>query len=641
MMNVNASNNDIRIPENVDIVFVSDAFSSQLLGGAELSLQALIDACPLRSCAINSQALTLGTLESGMGKHWIFGNFSGVKPELIPSIIGNLKYSIIEFDYKFCRYRSIQKHKIAEGVECNCDQDHHGKMISAFFHGAQSLWWMSEKQKKIYEDRFPFLQDKINSYVLSSVFDDKFFVAIQNLNTSPRSRNGWIVLNSSSWIKGTSDALDYCKLNNLPESLVGNISYDEMLKNLSVAEGLIFLPRGDDTCPRLVIEAKLLGCKLVLNDHVQHKDEEWFKTDDNDVTLSYLYAARNRFWQTVKSIINYIPTISGYTTTKDCISQNYPFEASIRSMLDFCSEVCVVDGGSTDGTLEKLASLAAEFDGKLKFKVVPRDWNNKRFAIFDGLQKAEARKMCTGDFCWQQDSDEIVSENDYDAIKGIAKDFPPGLALLALPVIDYWGREWKVRLDVMPWKWRISRNHPSITHGIPSDLRVYETETDYYAKPGTDGCDYISVVDGSRIPCGSFYTQDVEQLRQNALFNHEARAAYQKWFNKIVSELPAVHHYSWWDIGRKIRTYRDYWSKHWQSLYNISQADTAENNMFFDRPWDQVSDDEIDELAKKLETEMGGWIFHRKIDFSQKTLHLFPIQQHPSYIADWLHNGDV
>ena len=32
------------------------------------------------------------------------------------------------------------------------------------------------------------------------------------------------------------------------------------------AKGLVFLPKGGDTCPRLVIEAKLLGCDIVTND---------------------------------------------------------------------------------------------------------------------------------------------------------------------------------------------------------------------------------------------------------------------------------------------------------------------------------------------------------------------------------------
>jgi hypothetical protein len=83
-----------------------------------------------------------------------------------------------------------------------------------------------------------------------------------------------------------------------------------------------------------------------------------------------------------------------------------------------------------------------------------------------------------------------------------------------------------------------------------------------------------------------------------------------------------VHHYSWFNIERKIQTYRDYWSKHWQSLYNIQQDDIAENNMFFDKAWSDVSDQDISDMSQKLADIMGGWIFHSRVDFSEPTPHL-------------------
>ena len=45
--------------------------------------------------------------------------------------------------------------------------------------------------------------------------------------------------------------------------------------------------------------------------------------------------------------------ISGYTTVRNCITQKYPFVESILSMINFCDEVVVLDGGSTDGSYEK------------------------------------------------------------------------------------------------------------------------------------------------------------------------------------------------------------------------------------------------------------------------------------------------
>ena len=44
--------------------------------------------------------------------------------------------------------------------------------------------------------------------------------------------------------------------------------------------------------------------------------------------------------------------------------------------------------------------------------------------------------------------------------------------------------------------------------------------------------------------------------------------------NKVVNQLPGVYHYSWFDIKRKIYTYKDYWSKHWTSMYNKTIKDS-------------------------------------------------------------------
>tara|TARA_Y100000034_G_scaffold78309_1_gene94171 strand:+ start:108 stop:1655 length:1548 start_codon:yes stop_codon:yes gene_type:complete len=508
-----------------------------------------------------------------------------------------------------------------------------GKMISAFYYGAKSLWWMSERQMDHYHDLFPFLQEKDN-VVLSSVFDDKFFINMKILREKHKDteRKGWIVLGSNSWIKGAEPAEKWCQENNHDYEVVWGIPYEEVLEKLAQAEGFVYLPLGGDTCPRMVIEAKLLGCELHLNDDVQHANEIWFDTEDMFDTEAYLYAARERFWIAIKNTMQWRPTIGGYTTTRNCIEQQYPYEACIKSMLEFADEVVVVDGGSTDGTWEALEAWSAN-ENKLKVYKVSRDWNHPRHAVFDGAQKAAARKMCTSEFLWQMDSDEIVHENDYEKIIGLCRNFPAQAELVSLPVVEYWGSLEKVRCDVNPWKWRLSRNLPHITHGIPAELRCYDEENNLYASLGTDGCDYVHTETGTRIPHASFYTAEVDAARRAALTGkQEALKKYQEWFQNVVDVLPGVHHYSWFDLERKIKTYRDYWSKHWQSLYNIEQEDTAENNMFFDAAWSDVSEAQISSLAQELSEKMGGWVFHSRVDFSSPTPHLTLSTSQPKHM---------
>lgn len=630
----------IHIPVDVDIVFVADLFVEDYVGGAELTTEALIGSCPFKVFRLHSKDVSMELLKEGHEKFWVFGNFANLDMKLIPTIATNMRYSVLEYDYKYCRHRSPEKHKVNENKDCNCHEETHGKMIATFLYAAKSLWWMSEAQKAHYDDLFPYLREK-PSTVLSSVFDEETFATIHVLQDKYKDekRKGWIVLGSPSWIKGQANAEAWCDEQGHEYETVWNLPYLDVLRKLAQAEGFVYLPPGADTCPRMVIEAKLLGCKLHLNDNVQHAKEDWFQMEDLDVTESYLFMARERFWNGIYSDMGESDiTISGYTTTYNCVENDYPFHESIVSMLGFCDEVVVVDAGSNDGTWEALNALADAYETLVIYQQ-PRDREKKRWAIdFDGRLKALARALCTQAFCWQQDSDEVVNEGDYAAIAKLVKHFPPKADVLCLPVIEYWGSSGKVRADIHNWKWRLSRNRAGITHGIPAELRRFDENGELYAARGTDSCDYINLGDYSRIPFMNFYTEDVERIRRNAMEeeSEESLKEYEGWYNEVVEHLPGVHHYSWFNIERKIKSYRNYWARFWESMYNQKQDDTAENNMFFDKPWSDVTDEEIEDVAIRLEDEMGGWIFHRKVNWDAKTAHIECTKEHPALMDDWI-----
>ena len=615
------------IPKDCDVVVVGDLFAEDYLGGAELTTRALVESSPLKIHKVHSKHVTMKTLESGYNKFWIFTNFAQLDMKLIPSVVSNIRYAIIEYDYKFCRYRSIEKHLSAEMEECGCHNEMHGKLISAFFHGATTCFYMSEAQMRRYHERFPFLAEEEGSkqYVLSSVFSEEFFAAIKVLREKYKDteRKGWLVLGSNSWIKGTDAAKVWCEDNNKKYEVLQGLSHAQVLEKMAQAEGFVYLPLGGDTCPRMVLEAQLLGCKLEVNDNVQHMTEIPFCDDDLLDIETYLYATRDTFWTWIQTDMDWQPNISGYVTTKDCIKQEYPFENCINSMKSFCSEIVVMDGGSTDGTIEKLR-LLADADERIKVYVHDVDWDEKRFAVQDGLQKARARAKCTGEFCWQMDSDEEVNQNTVGEIVKLCRQFPKFVDLISLPVVEYWGSKEKVRIDVNPWKWRLSRNKPHITHGIPKELRLTDVDGNLYSSPGTDGCDYIHKETFERLPHASFYTNEIHALRIKAMQgDSKALETYEDWFNRLIKAMPSIKHYSWLNIERKIKTYKNYWQQHWESLYDIKQEDTADNNMFFNKPWSEVSDEEIKTLAKDLAEKTGGHVFHSKVEWNKPMPHIF------------------
>jgi len=333
--------------------------------------------------------------------------------------------------------------------------------------------------------------------------------------------------------------------------------------------------------------------------------------------------------------------ISGYTTIKNAVEMDYPFEATIRSLADFCDEVVVVDSSNKDdGTQGRLEALMDEIP-QLNVYQLDIPWNAPNHGIYDGLTKAFAREQCTGDFLWQMDCDEVVQPNSRKQIeKALEKtNYLKQVPLLALPVVEYWGGIDKVRIDVNPWKWRISRNDPKITHGIPSYLR-WEKDGLLYSKPGSDGCDYINKDSGLLIPCLNFLTKEIDELRNKAINNAESATEYEKWFNSVVEELPTVYHFSWWSIASKIQKYKYFWNDSWLSLYGEKSTKPEGWNPFFNKSLETVSDEEIISKAKQLSSETGGHIFHTAW-VGQKTNSIKINKPIPEYIKSWAEKHSV
>jgi ADP-heptose:LPS heptosyltransferase/glycosyltransferase involved in cell wall biosynthesis len=302
--------------------------------------------------------------------------------------------------------------------------------------------------------------------------------------------------------------------------------------------------------------------------------------------------------------------ISGYTTTFNL--NGYPYVESIKSMLGFCEEVVVLDGCSTDGTYETLEQLAKQ-DSRIKLYQNP--WNYDEPGI-DGLQKAFARTLCENEFLWQMDCDEVVHELDYEKIQLITKRFPKNADILHLPVIELWGNSEYVTGRRHAWKWRLSRNKPTITHGINKHALLKDEKTGkFYAKDGmSDGCEYIDVSTNEFIQHVGFWNEKLENARRY-FPDH-----YAQLMNQAFTQLPSVYHYSWCSLENKVRNFRDKWDKQWNCLY------LRDNIVRFPGV---VTDEQIKETAQKL-FEMGGE------DSDQLKYKFKLLRSNPKVMENWL-----
>ena len=293
-----------QIPKNTKYIFVSDFFVRDVTGGAELTSDVFITSAPDNCFQLHSRFLTQELLYNNRDKYWIFGNFTQVPLDVIKifSKAKAIKYSVIEYDFKFCLYRVPNKHKEINHGVCDCAKSERGILIKNFYLNARNIFWMSEGQKNKFEEYVPELKTKTNSFILSSAFSNEsleFFKKLRT-NNAAKTETACALLSGGSWIKGVEQTKQWLEKSEIRYKQIPNLPYQQFLSELAKFNSLAFMPADWDTCPRLVIEAVLLGLNVLhLNDNVLHKNEAWFKEFNIETIENYLKQRPVFFWDKI------------------------------------------------------------------------------------------------------------------------------------------------------------------------------------------------------------------------------------------------------------------------------------------------------------------------------------------------------
>mgnify|MGYP007071621798 CR=1 FL=1 len=100
--------------------------------------------------------------------------------------------------------------------------------------------------------------------------------------------------------------------------------------------------------------------------------------------------------------------ISAFCLTTNAVARKYPFIESIKSFLPIVDELVVIDGGSTDGTLEAIRSI-----GDQKIKIVcdqDTKWEEDWFYSRMSHNFNRGWEECTGDVVFKFDVDWVFHE---------------------------------------------------------------------------------------------------------------------------------------------------------------------------------------------------------------------------------------
>ena len=233
--------------------------------------------------------------------------------------------------------------------------------------------------------------------------------------------------------------------------------------------------------------------------------------------------------------------ISGFTMGKNALKLYYPMRPSVESILPLVDEFVVVLGDSDEDDLTRTEIEAIESS---KIRLVDTVWDIEKYPR--GMEHAHqtdlAKELCSGDWLFYLQSDEVVHERDLEAIRLRCEELLDDREVegLLFRYLHFWGDYEHVQ-DGHCWyrkEIRIVRNHP--------EIHSWESAQSFRRIPGFDGLNYrqqegtyklkVAEVDAEIFHYGWVRPPRVMQDKIKAFrINHRGRAK--------VAEQVAAHHF--------------------------------------------------------------------------------------------------
>jgi hypothetical protein len=351
-----------------EIVFVSDFFLNECLGGAEKCNDALIGYLSEHHSIekVKSANITTEFLSKRKDKFFIVANFFLLPPEARKYLSNNIEYIIYEHDHKYLStnnpllYKNFlapenhiinkEFYKSAKNVICqsklHASVIHRNLMLDNIINAGANFW----------------SREDLN--FLESCIDTKKVVEYACMDTPNRN-------------KGTHKALDFCNKNNFKLTPIPPMSYTNFIKRLASVQKFIFFPQWIESYSRVAIEARILGCKLLTNKLLGVASEEYFKLTGRDLLQKIkennltLLTKINRLIEGRKVVSNFSPqeipkiTISCSVYDGDKYIAHFLEDIVKQTIFDKC-ELIIVNANSP-GEEEKIILEYCEKYDNIKY----------------------------------------------------------------------------------------------------------------------------------------------------------------------------------------------------------------------------------------------------------------------------------
>jgi hypothetical protein len=255
------------------LVYISDFFANQVLGGGELNDEELLSELKKTGAEVikmNSHMVSDSNIN--VGDKVIVSNFINLSEAVKDKITANCSYIIYEHDHKYLANRNPAEFKDFVAPD---------NMIvnKEFYRNAKAVFCQSSFHDSIVVKNLS-IDNTFN--VSGNLWSKKALQTMRRLSNQQKI-DCYSILLSQTPHKNTGDALNYCKLKNYDYKLISSPNYEDFLKKLSGNDKFLFLPKTPETLSRIVVEAKMMGVKVITNKNVGASYEDWFNLSGEEL----------------------------------------------------------------------------------------------------------------------------------------------------------------------------------------------------------------------------------------------------------------------------------------------------------------------------------------------------------------------
>jgi hypothetical protein len=278
------------------IVYIADFFIDQIAGGAEIYddiLIKLFEADNIKVVKFTNKDLTPKhiNLYRESGFHFIVSNFTLMSDPVSSQLVSHPgSYSIMEHDHKYIKTRnpSVFPDFLAPS-----------DMIvnREIYTNAKNVFAQSSIQAECIRKNL-----KINNVINlgMSLWTDEQLAIIEANMDNPKKADA-SVIDSRNPTKNTDVSVAYCEQQGIPYTLVASPDYKSFIKQLSEHETHVFIPRVLESFNRVLLEARMLNCKLKTTHLNGCLSEEWFKHYKGKELLEFVRTQRVRVYNDIKN----------------------------------------------------------------------------------------------------------------------------------------------------------------------------------------------------------------------------------------------------------------------------------------------------------------------------------------------------